>query len=146
MDDFPIPETVMGVCCGRRRSVGRPRARWEHAASRDAVELVQTRTWKAAARKVEGWRRVIGEAMTQTTDRSAIKEEEEKEEESFIQMLGYCLKIGHDFLLRDLRSQLFYYPIYLTYIPEEASLSKSTGNNFNNWNRQNKPVYLAYSI
>jgi hypothetical protein len=30
---------------------------------RDAVDLVHIRNWKAAARRREGWRKVIGEAI-----------------------------------------------------------------------------------
>ena len=40
--------------------MGRPRGRWEGAVLKD---LLQTRHWKAAARKAEGWMKEIGEAI-----------------------------------------------------------------------------------
>jgi hypothetical protein len=39
--------------------------------------LLQTRHWKAAARKAEGWMKEIGEAIARKWDVSAIDEEAE---------------------------------------------------------------------
>jgi len=40
MDDSRIPEKVFGGCCGVRRSVGRPKGRWEDVFWWDAVDLL----------------------------------------------------------------------------------------------------------
>jgi hypothetical protein len=53
----------MGGCFGGRRPVGKPRERWEDAVWRDAVDFLQIRKWKAAARNREGWRKKIGEVL-----------------------------------------------------------------------------------
>ena len=53
---------MMGRYFGRRWPVGEPRSRWEDAWT-DAVDLLQIRKWKAAAKKRGGWRKVIGDAM-----------------------------------------------------------------------------------
>jgi hypothetical protein len=43
--------------------VGKSRSRLEDAVWKDTVDLFQIRDRRVAARKKEGWRRVIGEAM-----------------------------------------------------------------------------------
>jgi hypothetical protein len=53
---------MMGRYIGRRWPVGEPRNRWEDVVWTDAVDLLQIRNLKAAAKKREGWRKVIGEA------------------------------------------------------------------------------------
>ena len=45
-----------------RRMVGRPRNRWEDMLQGDAVNLLEIRNWKAAARNREEWRRIVEEA------------------------------------------------------------------------------------
>ena len=45
------------------RSLGQPIGRRQHAVHRDFVDLLQIRSWKAAARRREGWRKEIGETM-----------------------------------------------------------------------------------
>ena len=56
MDDSRIPEKVFGGRSGVRRSVGRPRGRWEDVYWWDAVDLLQIRTgWRQEGTgKVEG--------------------------------------------------------------------------------------------
>jgi len=49
---------MMGGYFGRRWPVGEPRSRRKDAWT-DAVDLLQIRKWKAAAKKREGWRNVI---------------------------------------------------------------------------------------
>ena len=63
MDDSRIPKKVMGGCFGGRSSVERPGGRWQHAVRRDAVDILQIRSWKGAATMREGWRKEMGEAM-----------------------------------------------------------------------------------
>ena len=48
--------------------MGRPRGRWRVAVLKDGVDLLQTRHWKAAARKAEGWMKEIGEAIARKWD------------------------------------------------------------------------------
>jgi hypothetical protein len=47
---------------GRRRTVGRPRGRWEDAVRVDVERLLGIRNWKTAARNREEWRKKCGEA------------------------------------------------------------------------------------
>ena len=42
--------------------MGKPKVRWKDAVWRDTVDKFQLRNWKAAARKIECWRKVIGQA------------------------------------------------------------------------------------
>jgi len=44
-------------------AVGKSRGRLEDAVWRDGLDFLRIRDRKAAARKEEGWRKVIGEAM-----------------------------------------------------------------------------------
>jgi hypothetical protein len=67
--------------------VGRPRNRWEDVTHRDAANLLRIRSWKAAARDREEWRKKWGGHGPQTV-RSAIEEEDdddndEEEEEDY---------------------------------------------------------------
>jgi hypothetical protein len=64
MEQHRIPKKVLGTCFGGGRPVGRRRNRWEDAIQRDAAILLRIRTWKAAARDKEKWRKNVGEAMT----------------------------------------------------------------------------------
>ena len=43
--------------------MGKRGGRWQHAVRGDAVDILQILNWKAAARKREGWRKEMGEAM-----------------------------------------------------------------------------------
>jgi hypothetical protein len=65
MDNYRIPNKVMGQCFGKRGPVGKPWSRREDAVWREAVDLVQTRNWKATARDRENRKLEIGEAMTE---------------------------------------------------------------------------------
>jgi hypothetical protein len=65
MDDSRIPQKIMEECSGGRCPMGKPRGRWEAVVWSYAVDLLQIRNWKAAARKTEGWRKEIGEAVAQ---------------------------------------------------------------------------------
>jgi hypothetical protein len=47
---------------GGRRTVGRPRDRWQDAVRVDAECLLGIRNWKTAARNREEWRKKCGEA------------------------------------------------------------------------------------
>ncbi|KAJ4438448.1 hypothetical protein ANN_14393 [Periplaneta americana] len=46
-----------------KRTVGRPRNRWEDMVEEDTTSLLRLRNWKVAARDKEEWRGRIGEAM-----------------------------------------------------------------------------------
>ena len=48
----------------RKKSVGKPRSRWEDAVRTDAVDLFQIRNCKAAARKRKSWRKKDGEYIS----------------------------------------------------------------------------------
>ena len=47
--------------------MGKPRGRWEAVVWSYAVDLLQIRNWKAAARKTAGGRKELGEAMSQNS-------------------------------------------------------------------------------
>jgi hypothetical protein len=76
-----VSPKLIGGCFGGRKSVGKPGSRWQDTGGRDALELLQIRNWKAAARKTEGWRKGIRKAIP-ITGPSAIEEDEEEEEEA----------------------------------------------------------------
>ena len=61
-----------------RRSVGKPRGRWEDAFRREDLELLQIWNWKAAAGRTKGWRKEIGEAMAR--ERAKTPQEDEEQE------------------------------------------------------------------
>jgi hypothetical protein len=61
--------------------VGRPRSGWKDIIQRDAANLLRIRSWKAAARDKEEWRKKVLGGHGPKTGRSAIEEEEEEEEE-----------------------------------------------------------------
>jgi hypothetical protein len=50
-----MPKKVMGGCFGGRRSVVKPRDRWENAVRSDAI-----RKWTAAERERQVWMKEIG--------------------------------------------------------------------------------------
>jgi hypothetical protein len=63
MEERRIPKKVLGSWFGAGRTLGRPRNRWEDAIQRDAVNLLQIRNWKSAARDRDKWKKKVGEAM-----------------------------------------------------------------------------------
>jgi hypothetical protein len=50
MEEHRIPKIGMQAQFGGRRTVGRPRGRWEDAAQVDVERLLGIRNWKTAAR------------------------------------------------------------------------------------------------
>jgi hypothetical protein len=68
--------TKSNGCFGERKSVGKPRNRWKDAVWMEALKLLQIRNWKAAAGKLEGWWKVIGEAMARQRGEATLKKAE----------------------------------------------------------------------
>jgi hypothetical protein len=62
MEEHRIPKKTMQVQFGGRRTVGRPRGRWEDAVWVDAERLLGIRHWKTAARNRVEWRKRCVEA------------------------------------------------------------------------------------
>ena len=58
--------------------MGKPRGRWEVAVWKDAVDLLQIRNWKLAARKAEVWMKEIGEAMDRKWDEASYVKKKKK--------------------------------------------------------------------
>jgi hypothetical protein len=56
-------QKVMGRYFGDRRPLWKPRHGWENVVGKNALELLHIRDWKAAARRRECRRKVIGEAV-----------------------------------------------------------------------------------
>lgn len=64
MPDERVAKKALNGRPGGRRLVGKPRLRWEDAVSRDAQELLNTRSWRRASLDRDLWRRKIEEART----------------------------------------------------------------------------------
>jgi hypothetical protein len=66
IEEYRIPKKAMQAQSGGRRTVGRPRGRWEDAVQVDVERLLGIRNWKTAARNREEWRKKCGEARART--------------------------------------------------------------------------------
>jgi hypothetical protein len=52
-----MPRKVMGGSFRGRKSLGKPRGRWEDVVRREAVDFLKITNWNLAARNRKGWRR-----------------------------------------------------------------------------------------
>ena len=66
MEEDRMPRRILQAKFEGRRTVGRPRIRWEDAVRVDAEKLLRIKNWKTAARDRDSWRRKIGEAKARS--------------------------------------------------------------------------------
>ena len=79
MDDSHIPEKVFGGCCGVRRSVGRPRGRWEDVVGWDACRFATDTELDGVRKEQRRLKADIGMAKAQKRLEAPYKKKNKKE-------------------------------------------------------------------